>query len=257
MDYQGNYFPEEHDENESKVFRNVKRIFKWSMYGISFIVYGILIFLLFINRDSDILETNYMTDVRGMSDVDGNDIDLYRINTRIFMNELGSLQLYNVDYAHEYGLIEIGVKFNVNKLLNPDHDERVDAFLNNNESYDTGLDYFISSDEDYTNALDYILTDSNGNTYKLVNKVNDSGGKYGFARICFEGISLDLKSNDLKYNGALVNAVTPVTSDASQLWQRSDVKYTLTVVNRLNNTTLYEFILYDNSTVFNSTEYND
>jgi hypothetical protein len=61
----------------------------------------------------------------------------------------------------------------------------------------------------------------------------------------------------LKYNGALVNAATPVTSDASQLWQRSDVKYTLTVVNRLNNTTLYEFILYDNSTVFNSTEYND
>lgn len=257
MDYQGNYFPEEQDENESKVYRNVKRIFKWTMYGISFLVYGILVFILVINSDSDIIETNYMTDINELENVNTDDIELYRINTRVFMNDLGSLQLYNVDYAPKYGLIEIGVKFNVNKLLNADHDERVDAFLNSNESYDTGLDYFISSGEDYENSITYLLTDSNGNTYKMVNKVNDSGGKYGFARICFEGVNFDLKSNDLRYNGALVNAATPVTVDTSQLWERTEVEYKLTVINALNNETLHEFVLYDNATVFNSTDYED
>lgn len=229
MDYQGNYFPEEHDENESKIYRNVKRVFKWGMYGISFVIYGILMFLLFVNRDSGILETNYMTEISGMSEVNGNDIELYRINTRVFMNELGSLQLYSVDYAPEYGLIEIGVKFNAKKLTN----------------------------EDYGDCLDYILTDSLGNTYKLVNKVTDSGGRYGFSRLCFEGISFDFKSNDLKYNEALLHAATPTLTDASKLWKRSNVTYSFAVYRKSDGELLYDFLLYDNSTVFNSTDYED
>ena len=229
MDYQGNYFPEEHDENESKIYRTVKRVFKWGMYGISFVIYGILMFLLFVNRDSDILETNYMTEISGMSEVNGNDIELYRINTRVFMNELGSLQLYSVDYAPEYGLIEIGVKFNAKKLTN----------------------------EDYGDCLDYVLTDSLGNTYKLVNKVTDSGGRYGFSRLCFEGISFDFKSNDLKYNEALLHAATPTLTDASKLWKRSNVTYSFAVYRKSDGELLYDFLLYDNSTVFNSTDYED
>lgn len=229
MDYQGNYFPEEHDENESKIYRNVKRVFKWGMYGISFVIYGILMFLLFVNRDSDILETNYMTEISGMSEVNGNDIELYRINTRVFMNELGSLQLYSVDYAPEYGLVEIGVKFNAKKLTN----------------------------EDYGDCLDYVLTDSLGNTYKLVNKVTDSGGRYGFSRLCFEGISFDFKSNDLKYNEALLHAATPTLTDASKLWKRSNVTYSFAVYRKSDGELLYDFLLYDNSTVFNSTDYED
>lgn len=229
MDYQGNYFPEEQDENESKIFRNVKRVFKWGMYGLSFFVYAVLIYLLFINRDSDILENNYMTELSGMEEVDTDDIELYRINTRVFMNELGSLQLYSVDYAPEYGLIEIGVKFNANKLTN----------------------------EDKGDCLDYILTDSNGNSYKMVNKVIDDGGRYGFSRLCFEGIDFDLKSNDLRYNGALISAATPVSVEQASLWKRSDVKYSFAVYRKADGELLYDFLLYDNTTVFNTTDYED
>lgn len=229
MDYQGNYFPEDQDENESKIYRNVKRVFKWSMYGLSFVVYAILIFLLFVNRDSDILETNYMAELSGMSEVDTNDIELYRINTRVFMNELGSLQLYSVDYAPEYGLLEIGVKFNAKKLTNDDHGD----------------------------CLDYVLTDSNGTTYKLVNKVTDSGGRYGFSRLCFEGLNFDLKSNDLRYNSALIKAATPATTDDSKLWKRSEVKYSFKIYRKADGELLYDFLLYDNTTVFNSTDYED
>jgi hypothetical protein len=170
-----------------------------------------------------------MTEISGMSEVNGNDIELYRINTRVFMNELGSLQLYSVDYAPEYGLIEIGVKFNAKKLTN----------------------------EDYGDCLDYVLTDSLGNTYKLVNKVTDSGGRYGFSRLCFEGISFDFKSNDLKYNEALLHAATPTLTDASKLWKRSNVTYSFAVYRKSDGELLYDFLLYDNSTVFNSTDYED
>ncbi len=229
MDYQGNYFPEEQDENESKIYRNVKRFFKWSMYGISFIIYAILMVILFANCDSDILETNYMTELPGMTEVNGDDIELYRINTRVFMNELGSLQLYSVDYAPEYGLIEIGVKFNAKKLTN----------------------------DDYGDCLEYVLSDSNGNVYRLVNKVIDSGGRYGFSRVCFEGVNLDFKSNDLKYNEALTNTATPAFVDPSQLWKRSELKFNFAVYRKVDGELLYDFVLYDNSTVFNSTDYVD
>ena len=229
MDYQGNYFPDEQDENESKIYRNVKRIFKWSMYGISFIIYVILMVILFANCDSDILETNYMTELPEMAEIDVDDIELYRLNTRVFMNELGSLQLYSVDYAPEYSLIEIGVKFNAKKLTN----------------------------EDYGDCLEYVLTDSNGNVYNLVNKVTDSGGRYGFSRLCFEGVNIDFKSNDLKYNEALTNAATPALIDQSELWKRSELKFNFAVYRKVDGELLYDFVLYDNSTVFNSTDYED
>lgn len=227
MDYQGNYFPEEQDENESKVYRNIKRVFKWTMYGISFLVYGVLMFLLFINRDSDILETNYMAQLPKVEVSDTDDIDLYRINTKIFMNELGSLQLYNVDYAPEYGMIEIGIKFNAKKLTN----------------------------EDYGDCLDYVLTDSNGNSYSLINKVTDSGGRYGFSRICFEGIQLDLDSNDLRYHNALEFGALPIFVEPDSLWSRSETTYKLAIYRKSDGSLLYEFDLYDNSTTFNSTDY--
>ncbi len=229
MDYQGNYFPEEQDENESKVYRNVKRIFKWSMYGISFVIYAVLMFILFVNRDSDILETNYMTELSTMTEVNSDDIELYRINTKVFMNELGSLQIFNVDYAPEYGLIEIGVKFNAKKLTN----------------------------EDYGDCLEYVLSDNKGNTYKLVNKVIDSGGRYGFSRVCFEGINLDFKSNDLRYNEALIYGATPALTTPSDLWERSDAKYSFAIYRKADGELLYDFLLYDNTTVFNSTDYED
>lgn len=229
MDYQGNYFPEEQDENESKVYMNVKKGFKWTMYGISFIVYGILFFLLFINRDSNILETNYMTSISQMEGIDKDDIDLYRINTKVFMNELGSLQLYNVDYAPEHKLVEIGVKYNAKKLTN----------------------------EQYGDCLEYILTDSNGNEYKLVNKVFDDGGRYGFARICFEGIEFDFDSNDLKYPYELEHAATPVLDASDVKFKRTYVNYTLAVYRKDTKELLYEFRLYDNSVTYNKTEYVD
>lgn len=230
MDYQGNYFPEEQDENSSKTYRVVKGIFKWTMYGISFLLYAVLFVILFINRDSKILEKNYMAELSVFDGVDTDDIDLYRINTRDFMNEIesedsdnesdldpGSLQVYNVDYSDEYGVIEIGIKFNANKLTGGDNGD----------------------------ALEYVLTDSQGNTYPLVHRVTDSGGRYGFARICFSGLDIDLDSNDLRYEEGKTDIV------------RTDVSYKLAVSKKSDGHLLYEFNIYDNTVTFGSTDYED
>lgn len=226
MDYQGNYFPEEHDENESKTYRRIKGVFKWTMYGISFLLYAVIIIILFVNRDSDILETNYMSYVVDLKETDYDDVKLYRINAKDFMNDLGSLQLYNIDYSQDYSLLEIGVKFNINKILN--------------------------SDENAT--LIYMLKDSDGNTYDLVNTVTDSRGRYGFARLCFKNINIDLDSNDLRYNTAQSGALAPAVPSTDTFYERSDVSYKFVILSPKGEI-IHEFTIYDNSVTFNSTEY--
>ena len=215
MDYKGDYFPEEEDENSSKTYRIVKRIFKWTMYGISFVLYAFIFILIFINRDSKILEKNYMTDISSLENVDTETIKMYELHTTVFMNEDGSIQVYDVNYAEEYGLLEIGVKFNAKK----------------------------HTDGDRGDCLEYILTDSNGKSYQLVNSVFDEGGRYGFARICFSDLDIDLDSNNQRYE--------------DKTKPRTDITYTLTVKRKSDKYVLYEFDIYNNSTPFSSTDYED
>ena len=163
MDYQGKYFPDERDENESKIYRTVKGIFKWTMYGISFLIYAIIFYILISNRDSKILEKNYFAELLP-SETQKESLELYRINTRIFMNDDGSLQILDADYSDEHNIIEIGVKYNAKKLTNGSTD----------------------------NALAYKLYDKDGNVYTLSKTVFDDHGRYGFAKLCFTGIDIDL-----------------------------------------------------------------
>ncbi len=215
MDYKGNYFPEEEDENASKTYRVVKGIFKWTMYGISFLLYALIFVLIFINRDSKILEKNYMADLDQLNEVDVEAIEMYELHTKVFMNEDGSIQVYDVNYAEDYGMLEIGVKFNAKKHTNGDRG----------------------------NCLNYTLTDSDGKTYELVNSVFDEGGRYGFARICFSSLKIDLNSNDQRYE--------------DKTKPRTDTSYKLTVSRKNDGAILYEFNIYDNTTPFSSTDYED
>ena len=216
MDYQGNYFPDEPDENQSKIYRIVKGTFKWIMYGISFVIYALIFVILFINRDSKVLEKNFLHTLSGYESIDTEGNYLYRINTKIFMNEDGSLQLHNVDYSEEFGVMEIGVKFNVKKL----------------------------TDNLRENALEFVLSDKNGNRFPIVNCIEENRGRYGFNRIAFSGLNIDLDSNDLRYDSE-----HPTET-------RSNEEYTLSVYRKSDNALLYEFIIYDNTTTFSRTEYN-
>ncbi len=230
MDYQGNYFPEDHDERESKIYKVVKGTFKWTMYGISFILYAVIFFLLFVNRDSKILEKNYMGDLPQLESVEEETVKLYRIHCPTFMNDEGSLQVFNVDYAEDYGIIELGLKFNPKNLVDSDQQDYFD-----NE---------VKKMDDYDGFIKYTLTDSEGNEYPIINKVTDKHGRYGFARICFGGIDIDLDSNDLRYKKeSNVN--------------RTNITYYLTITRSVDNKELFVFEVYNNKITFSGTDYED
>ncbi len=230
MDYQGNYFPDDVDERESKTYKVVKGIFKWTMYAISFVIYIIVFIILIVNRDSKILEKNYIADVSQLESVEEENIKLYRIHCPTFMNDKGSLQIFNVDYADDYGIIEMGIKFNPKNLIT---ENQQDYFKNE-----------VKSMEDYDGFIEYRLTDSEGNEYPIVNKVTDKNGRYGFARICFSGLDIDLDSNDLRY-------------EKESNVNRTNVTYYLTITRTIDKEELFVFEVYNNKITFSSTEYED
>ncbi len=213
MDYQGNYFPDEQDENSSKTYRVIKGIFKWTMYGISFVLYAFLFITMFINRESDIIENNYIHEVVDTS-IDTDTVELYKINPRVFMNETGSLQVFNVDYSDEYGTLEIGVKFNLKKLTDKDPE-----------------------------GLSYELCDDSGKVYRQEYFKHDKAGRYGYNRLCFTDVKLDLDSNDLRYD---------VEKDS---FARTNEKYFLNVYDKDDMSLVYTFEIYNNKTVFSKTDY--
>ena len=61
MDYEGKYFPDEDDGRQSKSGKIVKKIFKYLIYGISFLVYAILIYRIIATSDLDLVEQMIFT----------------------------------------------------------------------------------------------------------------------------------------------------------------------------------------------------
>ncbi|MBQ0109114.1 MAG: hypothetical protein KBS44_02395 [Clostridiales bacterium] len=224
MDYQGFYFPEDHDEHESKIYRVVKGIFKCALYGISFLIYAVLLFMLAVNRDSIILTSNYMKDTAIMSGVDTDTVAMRHLYTKEYMNAdedgtyIGSIQLFDVDHATDYGILELGVKYNVNKLTAGIKDD----------------------------ILEYSLIGPDGKEHQIVNRVFTSspkGGRYSFVRLCFSDVEIDYDSNGMVYDNVS---------------QRTDNTYTLNVYDTNANgrgKLLDSFIVYDNETNFETTKY--
>jgi len=259
MDYQGNYFPDDVDERESKIYRVIRKTFKYILYGLSAVVWVLIFVFIFVNRDSDIIEKNYMTEVAGFERLEPDEISLFRVNPREFMNEDGSIQVYNVDYAPDAGLLEMGIRFNARKLVADDGGKAYDDAKDKNGD-----------------VLEYVLKDSDGNVYQLVNKRTDTGGRYGFARICFSGVAIDLDSNDLNVDRKLEDIAMDATKDApeeyaeylrklrSEYERGSDIRFILSVYYTRKDengeelkTELQSFLIYNNDAVYTKTEYNE
>lgn len=216
MDYQGNYFPEDRDERESKIYRRVKGAFKWTMYGISFLIYIIIFYVIFSNRDSKILDDMYFTpSVVQQAEEQGDDFRFFCINASDFMNYDGTVQLYHIYYAEDCDTIEIGVKVNTKKLTDGDSD-----------------------------GLRFVLSDSNGNTFEPANIVTDAHGKYAFARVCFENVDLKLDLNDLRYE-----------RPEGQEDKRENTIWYFSIKHTEKDTSLETLTIYKNNTVFTKADF--
>lgn len=173
MDYKGynDIDEEELDPNnpwDTDNVRRVKRIFKFILYGISFIVYAALFFVIFTSCDPGMFDKMFFTEqTRSLARQNPDAFKVYKVQPRDFMNYDGSIELANIYYAKNTSELEVGVKFNFRKL--------------------TG--------GKVENALVYIIKDSNGNYYTTVNEVYDSNRKYGYARVTFSSVKLDIAQN--------------------------------------------------------------
>lgn len=244
MDYQGNYFPDEVDERESKTYRIVKKTLKIILYGCSALVWVLLFYFLFINRDRDVLENNYFKELPAY-DAQSGEIELIRVNPREFMNYDGSFQVFNVDYAESLHALEIGVKYNKNhfKVKSADGAER-------------DLDPLFT------------LVDNNGREYELAYVKTDSGGRYAFFRLCFTGMTFDLESNDVNVDKVLreqAQAETETREEYLSLFNylkknhvpASNDSYTLYLRDASSPQSEPEatILIYDNGSVIYSVDY--
>ena len=232
MDYQGNYFrDDDEDEYRFKSTKIIKNIFKYILYGLSFLVWAILIYLLIANRDRSLLEENYMTEIENVTISDKNDA-LIRINPPEFMNYDGSTQIFNADYSYEYGLLEIGVKYNVN-------------------AYKTKLEGGTETEME----PEFILTDNNGTVYPVEYVKTETGGRYSFNRICFSGLAIDLKSSE-DYSVMSENHKSLLENSGGN----AGLSYTLSFYDKnyigTERTPLETFLIYDGDVRIYFTDYN-
>lgn len=170
MDYKGNYFKDD-DENgyphSSKTPKRIKLFFKIIMYSISLIVYVIIFFVIFSSCDPGMFDDMIFSErARGIAE-NSDSFNVYKLQPTDFMNSSGSVQLKNIYYADDADELEIGVMFNLKKI----------------------------TDGKVNNALVYVLTDSNGSVYNMVNIRTASNRKYGYARVCFDRVKLDIVEN--------------------------------------------------------------
>lgn len=169
MDYKG-YDDEEELENpwNTEGTKRVKRIFKIILYSISFIVYAAVFFVIFSSCEPGMFDKMFFTEkTRQYARQNPDSIKVYKLQPKDFMNDDGSIELANIYYAKNTEELEVGVKFNFKKLTSG----KVEG------------------------ALVYILADSNGNFYTSVSEVYDSNRKYGYARVTFGSVKIDLTQN--------------------------------------------------------------
>lgn len=202
----------------SKAYRIVKGCFKGLLYGASALVWILVLYVIFTTRESKLMDQMVFTDrTRSVAGETAEDYRVYQIYPADFMNQDGSIELGNLYYAQETGELEIGVKYN-KKLTD-----------NNTED-----------------GIRYVLTDQNGTEYPIVQLKTDAIGRYGYARICFEGLSLPVGENDVRELQLTLS-----------LYQKDSDKPLSTYLNadrteEINNAT---FLVYTDSTVTGKTKY--
>ncbi len=162
-------YDEVRDERESKTFRLIKNILKWTVYGLSALVWILILAVVFSTRESKIYEQMMFTEATEKLAEQTEDYRVHQVYIKEFMNDSGDITLSSNTcyYAPETGELTVGVRYN--KKL---------------------------TDSDTTDSIRYVLKDQDGNEYSAVVLDEDAIGRYGYARVCFTGLSLPLAEID-------------------------------------------------------------
>ncbi len=169
MDYRGDYFPD--DElldlrwTSGKV---VKAIFKSFIYFCAIAIYLVIFFRMYISKELDLVKQTFLSEeARQVYAADPKGFELYRVDSKSTSSKSGAVMLRRMVYAPDVNEFEIGVRFNSKKLT------------------DGNLD----------RPLSYVLKDNKGNVFEMVGRVSDSRFEYGYERICFGNVFIDVSDN--------------------------------------------------------------
>ena len=205
-------------EEPSKAYRVVRGCFKGVLYGASALVWILIFYVIFSTRESKLMDQMVFTDAtRNFADKTREEYLVSRLYPADFMNQDGSIEVGGVYYSEGTHELEIGVKYN--KKL---------------------------TDGDTADGIRFVLTDQEGTEYLITQLKTDAIGRYGYARICFQGILLPLSEEDggelrltlfLYRNGTERPLATHISADRTE--EINDAK----------------FVIYDDSTVISSVKY--
>lgn len=169
MDYKGDYFPDEElldmRWTSGKV---VKAVFKSFIYFCAIALYLVIFFRMFVSCEAGLVKDTYLSpEAREIYLSNKQDFPLYRVDSKYTSSESGEVMLRRMVFAPKVNEFEVGVRFNSRKLTGGDLDR----------------------------PLSYVLRDNKGNTYEMVNRESTSRFEYGYERVCFKGITIDVADN--------------------------------------------------------------
>ena len=238
MDYKDDSLIEEEIDLEAHRMtpaKKAKLFFKAVFYFIIILIYGLLMLRFFVSCDVKLLNRIIFSDkARAIYNASPDDFRVYNVYTPVTFNFDRTLLLKTVAYTPDGEELEIGIRFKKT----------------------------IASGSTAP-SLEYKLVDSNGNEYEVVSRVSDERYDYGFERISFGGVKLDLDRNITKrvaegesvdYNKH--NSYDESDYEAVVEQQNEDpdnVKYKLYVYYK--DTRLRTFLIYDDDVPISKADY--
>ncbi|MBP3387659.1 MAG: hypothetical protein J6L23_03890 [Clostridia bacterium] len=210
MDYRGDYFPD--DElldlrwTSGKV---VKAIFKSFIYFCAIAIYLVIFFRMYVSSELPLVkETVLSSEAQAIYKADPKDFELYRVDSKSTSSNSGGVMLRRMLYAPKVNEFEIGVRYNSKKLTGGDLNE----------------------------PFHYVLKDNKGNVFEMVNRVSDSRFEYGYERVCFGGVVIDVSDN--------VAYRDPESKDLSNTFGESDESVGSGIFDQVDDSLTYTFEVY-------------
>lgn len=179
MDFKDDAYDEEVDLQSYKITpsKTAKLAFKSVFYFFVLVIYGLLMLRFFVSCDLGMVDKAHFSDkAREIYTNAPDSFETYNIHTPITFNEQKSLNLKTIVYSPTVNELEIGVKFK--KTITGGSTEPL---------------------------LEYELVDSDGNSYEIASRISDNRYDYGYERISFKGVKLDLDKNIVNIYESIVN----------------------------------------------------
>lgn len=230
MDYRGDYFPEEELlDQEWTTGRIIKAIFKGFLYFCVVLVYLFFFFRFYTSCDASLVTRTYLSEhARAIYSADPDAFIMYRFDSTN-INSDGTVMLRRIVYADTVDELEIGIRYVADKVT----DGKLDM------------------------PFTYILKDSEGNTYELVNRIATSRYTYGYERVCFDGVDINMGENKyLKEESENISAADgdlTVSKDKLDEEIKRGTVYTLEIY--YGEKIIESFDFYNNTTPVSQTAY--